>query len=160
MTERKISQTKEFMQALLTRDVFDRWFLVEAQVVGANTWTVDGHLNHAYFEGDMSEETTPSGEYACWAVQRPIILQLIRGKRTPLSFRFLMMPPDDFARAEVESARTGMDRICRIRFQEGHVFVTSAVSMKEFTLDREPERAWDESLSRFLAEKELAFEEL
>lgn len=152
MKERQIRETRNFMRLLLTTELFDSWPLIEAQITCANTWTVDGHINRAYFSQDTSDnetgEDTENASFSRWADVRPVALSLIRGKRTPLSFQFILHEKDD------------PERICRIRFADGHVYAASAVSMKTFSLDKEPERAWDEALSRFLDENGIDFEEI
>ena len=143
------------MRVLLTEDVWDDWLLVQAQIVGANTWDIDGKINKEYFAGD-DETEVPAGMYSHWADIRPFALSVIRGKRTPLSFRFMLQPP---ATLYADNAVSGSDRVCRIRFVEGSVLVASAISMNTFTMDKEPERAWDKDLSAFLDEKSIDYEE-
>ncbi|MCR5674151.1 MAG: DUF5721 family protein [Lachnospiraceae bacterium] len=151
MKERRVKETREFMRRLLTTDLFDAWLLTEAVVAGASTWTVDGRINRAYYEQDADgREEMPQEDFTRWGEVRPVIFDLIRGKRTPLSFRFLLKPTAELSR----------DGICRIRFTEGHVHITSAVTMKEFSTDRGPEHDWDEACSRFLEESEILCEEL
>lgn len=136
------------MRLLLTTELFDDWRLTKAQLSCANTWTVDGQINRDYYDRDDAEAEPQSPEdsaFSRWSSIRPVILTLIRGKRTPLSFQFLFQEPEHD------------EQICRIRFADGHVYLASAVSMKTFSLDKEPERAWDDALSRFLDEHGIAF---
>ncbi|MCR5177682.1 MAG: DUF5721 family protein, partial [Lachnospiraceae bacterium] len=146
MEERKVKSTKEFMRAFLTEDMWDDWLLVKAQIAGANTWDIDGTINKEYFAGG-DETDVPAGTYSRWEQLRPFALSVIRGKRTPLSFMFILQPP---AALYAEHTDPGCDRVCRIRFVDGSVMIASAVSMSTFTLDKEPERAWDRDLSAFL----------
>ena len=156
MKERSIRQTKEFMRRFLTTELFDEWLLGEAMITGAVTWTVDGRVNRAYY-GEDADAEAPGSAHMPWAQIRPIVLSLIRGKHTPLSFRFLLYPPEDPGNPASGSA--DLKRVCRIRFHEGHILIASAVDLKTFTMDKEPERAWDEELSRFLDTHSLDFEE-
>ncbi len=167
MKERRILRTREFMQLLLTTDTFDRWLLSQAQLVCASTWTIDGHVNRAYYEDGDRDQNVPTKTFVPWSELRPTVLSLIRGKRTPVSFTFLFMPPEetdaDTAADPFLSAEDGtadFDRVLRIRFQDGHVLAASAVSMRAFSLDKEPEHKWDEVLSRYLDHLGIAFEEL
>ena len=143
------------MRRFLTEDMWDDWLLVKAQIVGANTWDIDGMINKEYFAGD-EESDAPAEVYSRWAEIRPFALSVIRGKRTPLSFMFILQPP---ATLYAENAAPGSDRVCRIRFVEGSVLIASAISMNTFTMDKEPERAWDRDLSAFLDEKDIDCEE-
>ena len=143
------------MRTFLTEDMWDDWLLVKAQITGANTWDIDGRINRKYYAG--SDETeVPAGSYSLWADIRPFALSVIRGKRTPLSFMFILQPP---AQLYAEDAVSGSDRVCRIRFVEGSVLIASAISMNSFSMDKEPERAWDRDLSAFLGANSIGYEE-
>ena len=157
MIERKILQSKEFMRSFLTTELWDEWLVQEATITGGVTWSVDGHINRDYYKEEIGEDEMPQSDCMPWAKIRPIALSLIRGKRTPLSFRFLLYPPEDPGDPATSSA--DVKRVCRIRFQEGQLFIASAVDLKNFTLDKEPERAWDGALSRFLDAHSLSYEE-
>ncbi len=143
------------MRIFLTEDMWDDWLLVKAQITGANTWDIDGRINWEYFAG-TDETDRPAEAYSLWADIRPFALSVIRGKRTPLSFMFILQPP---ASLYTMDAVPGSDRICRIRFVEGSVLIASAISMSTFTMDKEPERAWDRDLSAFLDSKDIGYEE-
>ncbi len=159
MIERKILMTKEFMRSFLTTELWDDWQLCEASITGAVTWTVDGRVNRAYYGEDGAGEM-PAGEYMPWAQIRPVVLSIIKGKHTPLLFRFLLTPPETDGGEDAQAYSAEFVRVCRIRFADGHIYIASAVDMKQFSLDKEPERKWDEALSRFLDTHYIDYEEL
>lgn len=155
MIERKIKETKDFMRKLLTESLWDEWLLTEAVISCDVNYTIDGQVNREYYGED--EENVPAGQYVRWERIRPVALSLIRGKHTPLFFRFTLRPPQSVTGA---SDDTGIDRSVRLCFREGALYAASAVSLREFTLDKEPERAWDAAFSHFLTEHGIDHEEL
>lgn len=80
----KLTNTKDFMSHLLLTDTFDNFSFIEGEVVTFNTFTIDGYIQKEFFE---SEEKLPGvflmEEYP------GVLFSLIRGKRTPLSFKMV-----------------------------------------------------------------------
>ena len=85
-----ITSMKQFMNQLLVSDTFDIFLLEEAVITTANTYTLDGHLNREFYSPDeLSSGQVPDYEYSPWSTLKGLCFQLIKGKRTPLSFRFI-----------------------------------------------------------------------
>ena len=45
-----------------------------------------------------------------------------------------------------------------IRYDGAEVTLVSAISLKSFTLDKNADRIWDETIEQYLSRKEIAFE--
>ena len=87
----QITSMKQFMNHLLTQDTFDLFLLEEATVVGACTYQIDGTTRKEFY-GDDQPDSYPTGNYdfVTWKSMRTLIFDLIKGKHTPLSFKFVL----------------------------------------------------------------------
>ena len=81
-----LPQVKECMAKLLLSETFDPFYFIEGEIVTFNTFTLDGYLKKDFFE----QEESPEREYALWKDVREFCFSLIKGKRTPLSFKFVL----------------------------------------------------------------------
>ena len=78
-------ETKAFMSRLLLSPVFDRFLLVEAQISTGVTISIDGHfLKDFYTEEELEEKEYADSSFSYWEHLRPVCLNLIKGKKTPL----------------------------------------------------------------------------
>ena len=89
---------------------------------------------------------------------------MIRGKRTPVSFRFIFLLPEDRSRALCESSQAPVepDNIAglflNIHYNGTALTVTTGTSLKIFTLDKTLEHAFDNAVQKFLLEHGIDFE--
>ncbi len=151
----RISEQKTFMAKLLGSDLFDTFFLEQASIDTYNTFTIDGRIHRDFYKDLSSTEEVPSDEFSRWSRIRPICLDLIKGKQTPLSFKFILLADEAVKRAVLEKADTALspDQISfgiGIRFVNGQVLVTTGTTMSIFTLDKSAEKAWDKYIPSFL----------
>ena len=75
---------KDFTSHLLLKDSFDSFCFIEGEIVTFNTFRIDGFIQKEFFDTDSELP-----EYSYWKNVRDYCFQIIRGKRTPLSFRFV-----------------------------------------------------------------------
>ena len=156
----KISNTRHFMAALLTSELFDTFLIESAELRTANTFTIDGHVNKEFY----GEEDADRQEYelSFWKNLRPVCYELIKGKHTPVSFKFILcLTPekkDELLEAELSAVVSSLVFI--IRFSEGHITITTGAALSGFTLDKSYEKIWDEYVKRFLSTVGLEYEEL
>ena len=85
----KVASTKTFMNHLLVADTFDNFLMAEAMISTANTYQIDGHINKEFFSGNELS-APPSYEFSEWKDMKPLCFNLIKGKRTPLFFKFVL----------------------------------------------------------------------
>ena len=103
-------------------------------------------------------------EYALWKELREFCLSLIKGKRTPLGFHFVlsMSAPNiarlleqehlSFAPADVQGL------YLNFKYDGTKLSCTTGTSMNLFTLDKSLEQAWDKMAQRIFAKYEIPFE--
>ena len=92
----QIKNIKQFMNQFLAGDTFDSFLLEQASISTYNTFTIDGRENRAFYTSEEWEdaETRPY-EFTQWKKIRSVCFDLIKGKRTPCAFHFVLhlIPP-------------------------------------------------------------------
>lgn len=151
----KIKQQKNFMAKLLTTELFDSFLVEEVTIDTFNTFTIDGRIHKEFYKDSEEAEGALNNEFSNWAKIRPIALSLIKGKQTPLGFKFILHLSDSDKLALLQNADMDIspDQISlgiNLRFSQGEVIITTGVSYSIFTLDKSAEKAWDEYIPSFL----------
>ncbi len=159
-----IKNTKDFMGKFLGSEVFDEFLLDSAELKLASTFNIDGHINRDFFSGD-DEASIPEYELASWSDVRSKCFDLIKGKKTPLSFKFIMCTTPDKKDELLSSEAYSEVRplvssfVFIIKYTEGMITITTGTAMAGFTLDKAHEKLWDDHLKAFLAAARIDFEE-
>ena len=162
----KFTETKSVMSKLLLSPVFDRFLLTEAAISTGITISMDGHFHKDFYSEDELEEKEHSDQgLIYWEQVRPLCLNLIKGKKTPLNFRFvfclnsantqklLLQTGLSFSPADVKGL------YLNLRYDQGLLTATTASALSFFTLDRSLDEAWDTMVRKFFLQQELNFEE-
>ena len=103
----KIQRQKDFMGKLLASEVFDAFLVNEATIETFNTFHIDGKIHKDFYKTDAQSDDIPANEFSSWKELRPICLDLIKGKRTPLGFKFIFYLGDSPKKELI--ATTGSD---------------------------------------------------
>ena len=155
--------TKKCMNALLLHPAFDSFLFIEGDITTFNTFQFNGRLKKDFFSAE-EKEALDNREYALWKELREFCLSLIKGKRTPLGFHFVlsMSAPNiarlleqehlSFAPADVQGL------YLNFKYDGTTLSCTTGTSMNLFTLDKSLEQAWDKMAQRIFAKYEIPFE--
>lgn len=160
----KILQQKQFMAKLLTAELFDRYLLEEASIDTFNTFNIDGKIHREFYSGtDADPEEIPAEDFSRWSKVRPLCLDLIKGKRTPLSFKFVLhLSPEEkaavFGGEDMDVTPEQISPGLIIKYKSGEVIITTGISYSIFTLDKSAEKAWDNYIPSFLSSNNIDFE--
>ena len=152
---------KDFTSHLLLKDTFDSFCFIEGEIVTFNTFTIDGFIQKDFF--DTGAELP---EYSYWKNIREHCFALIRGKRTPLSFRFVFsLSHKNIARLiEQNGLSADPDQVqglyLNIHFDGTRLSCITGTSFKTFTMDKTLEHAWDEMVEKFMRQKHIEFEKM
>lgn len=150
------------MTHLLLSDTFDNFLFIEGEVVTFNTFTIDGYLRKEFYESSPDDSVT--GDYSSWKQLRDLCFSMIKGKRTPLSFRFVFsLSPENITRL---ISRKSLDfqasdvqgLYLNIRFDDTGLQCVTGTSLKTFSMDKSLEQEWDAMVPRFFDKKGIAFE--
>ena len=165
MTSYKITNKKDFMSKLLTSNCFDSFLLKEASIHGFIPFQMDGHINKEFFHDNNSEDSSfLSYEYIQWENIRSICFDLIKGKRTPTKFTFILyLKPEAmtsvFAKENLTPAQVMVQNlILNIRFEQGEMSITTAIDYSGFTLEKQAEQLWEQAARKFLDANKILFE--
>lgn len=160
----QIQDVKDFMGKLLLQHTFDAFLVVEGSITTYNTFHIDGRLHPDYYTAEEQEalKTSLRG-FSLWQELKPFCLELIKGKRTPLGFRFtfrlsrenteklLTQAGSSFSLEQVDGL------LLNLRYDETGLVCTTGTSLKLFTMDKSLEHAWDQMVQKFLLRQELIF---
>ena len=163
----EIQDIKTFMHKLLSGDVFDSFLLSEASIQTFCTFSIDGHLNKEFFNSDeLAQPELAERSMCCWREVRNICFELIKGKKTPLGFKFIfLLSPENVARLVQQTGLSiSPDEVnglfLNIRFERGTLSCTTGTSQRNFTLDKSLDQSWDSMVLRFLKKNEIVSTQL
>ena len=157
-----LTDVKECMGKLLLSETFDPFYFIEGEIVTFSTFTMDGYLKKDFFDG----ENAPEREYALWKDVREFCFSIIKGKRTPLSFKFVLGLSDsnieklllqqelDFRPQDVRGL------YINLKFDGQNLQCITGTAMNLFTMDKSLEQAWDKMVQKFFTQKEIKYEVL
>ena len=160
----QITSMKQFMSQLLAGDAFDIFLLEEATLTTAITITIDGRVNVDFYPmAERTPELIPY-EYQPWSEMKGLCFDLIKGKRTPLYFKFVLQLKPDKMKAMLEKEKLSQkdaplkSLVLTIKYDGGKAVLTTGSSYQTFVLDKTGDVVWDRQISKYLAMKGIAFE--
>lgn len=152
-------KAKNCMSHLLLKSTFDEFSFVEGEITTFNKFTFNGYLQKDFFE------EAPEHSFSYWKELRELCFSIIKGKRTPLSFKFILsLAQKDFedflARQELEGFLP--DNIqglyLNFKYDGTNLQCITGTSMNIFTLDKSLEKAWDEYVKEFFSNQSIEWE--
>lgn len=157
----QITNTKDFMKKLLSSEIFDIFLLEEASINTYNTFSIDGHIQKDFYP----KEELPIYNLSLWKNMKPLCFQLIKGRQTPLNFKFVLhLIPEcykDFFKNQTETLSINQVNafILNIRYDGSFVTIITGTNYQTFSLDKEADHIWDQSVRNFFSSHEIAYEE-
>lgn len=157
----QIEERKKFMNALLIQNTFDNLLLMQGNITTYNTYEIDGHIDPKFFGEDYEESPLFGFEYTPWSHFKEIALNLIKGKHTPLFFKFVLyaqasLREEILSQASNEARQNVKDLVLTIRFGESGLSVTSGISTTSFVMDKTADEQWDLWVKSFLSQNSLS----
>lgn len=158
----QITSMKQFMSQLLAADTFDAFLLEEATISTACTFSIDGHINRDFFRGDNEESPEPPYDFRPWSEIKGMCFDLIKGKRTPLAFRFVLHLMPEKAAALLTKEGSDVDPslvkalVLNIRYDGTKAVLTTATAYQTFLPSKEPDTIWDKALMKYLEGKGIS----
>lgn len=162
-----LPEIKEFMNQLLCGETFDHFLIQEAVIQNSVTWNLSGAITPEFYSADELEAAGLTGlSFLPYGFIRPQCFHLIRGKRTPAYFKFvLLLSPANLSRTleQTHSQFTADDitgMFLNLKFQHGGLMLTTGISYRTFSADKGLDSEWDALIKRFLKNHSIIFEEL
>lgn len=161
----QIQDIKGFMNKLLLSQTFDNFLLVEGSITTYNTFRIDGRIQKDFFTAEeIEEKNLAQRTFSLWKEVRPFCLELIKGKKTPLGFRFtFQLSFENTAKLLNVSGITSIRSenvsglLLNVRYDDHGLSCITATNLNLFTLDKSLEHSWDDMVKRFLKQQEISF---
>lgn len=154
-------KTKNCMQHLLLKPTFDSFSLIEGEITTYNTFRIDGYIHKKFYED------APLKEYSSWGDLREFCFHIIRGKRTPLNFRFILsLPKEEFEAFLTDQEIPSLSRsdiqglYLNFKYDGTNLQCITGTSLNIFTMDKTLENIWDNYARKFFLNQEIDFESL
>ncbi len=163
----QISSLKQFMNAFLVSDTFDIFLLEQASISTYNTFDIDGRQNKSFYSStEWEEPAIRPYEFSRWKDMRGLCFDLIKGKHTPCSFKFVLQLCPEYIEGILKNEDTLLKSndikalIITLKYDGSRLLLVTGTSLKTFIPDKSIDRYWDNAIRRFLSKKELSYEEL
>lgn len=154
------------MNQLLAGDAFDAFLLEEATISTANTYTIDGHINKDFFPVYERDEAHLPYEFQPWSEIKGLCFNLIKGKHTPIFFKFVLhLKPENAAALLVQQNASVKPQdvkalVLNIRYDGSKAILTTGTAYHTFLMSKDADIIWDKAFCRHLTNKDITFEEL
>ena len=168
----QITESKDFMGKLLKSDCFHIFLLEEATITTASTYHIDGRINKEFFSTEeLNDLSFCDFTFMPWEQISPFCFELIKGKRTPLNFKFVLhLIPEQLetllsdgtlsSNTIGQTAAQAMcvnDAVLTIKYDGTMITLITGISYQTFVLDKTPDKLWDAYISKFLDQKGIKF---
>ena len=166
MVALQIKNIKTFMSRLLSSEIFDCFLLSEASITTNNTFFIDGHQNKEFFTDEEWEDASIRPyDYSMWKDIKSLCFHLIKGRRTPVSFKFILhlipsyvesILSDDSVTVPVGEVKA---LVLTIKYDQTGLTLTTGTSFKTFLPDKSADIFWDKYMKQFLEKAQIDYEE-
>lgn len=155
------------MHKLLSTDCFDSFLLAEATLTTAATYVIDGHQNKEFYTSEEWEDASVRPyDFVTFSSMRPLLFDLVKGKRTPVNFKLVLHLIPDFVSPTLKQGDTAVTAeqirafVLTIKYDGSALTLVTGTAMNTFLMDKSPDTIWDNAVRKFLAKKELDYEEI
>lgn len=163
----QIKNTKNFMNSLLISELFDSFYVEEAVITTFSTFIIDGHTVNDFYTNDEIEEMGGTlAPLSLWRDIRPVCFQLIKGKKTPVSFRVTLQGSPEIIHTIASSPDCGVAEnlirslVLNIRYENGQVSCITGTSFTTFLVDKSVDKLWDSYIREMFGRLQIDYEEL
>lgn len=162
MLSLNILDVKNLMNLLLLKEPFDHFLLCEATIKTGASYYIDGTINEDFYSSDELQ-IMEHRRYAYWGEQRGLILSMIKGKRTPLAFKFVfLLSPEEqdklLTQYQIEIPANNISGLfLNLHFDQDTLTCTSGTSLNIFTMDKTLEQAWESYIIDFFHKQQIAY---
>lgn len=161
----RVDDIKKCMNELLLKDTFDFFLLQEATINTFATFSIDGHRLDDFYSDVELEEMDEEDVLMPYEMFREWCYNIIKGKKVPLSFQIILSLPNRIVKRiisanEISIEPSGKHLVAIFRFVDGSLTITTGTSMKEFTMDKSLENAFDKWMYDFLNSTQIDIEKM
>lgn len=161
----KIKNVKQFMGKFLAGEAFDAFLLEEASISTYNTFTIDGRQNRSFYTREEWEdkEIRPY-EFTAWKKIRPVCFDLIKGKRTPAAFHFVLHLIPDYTASILKQGDTNVTAdqikafVLNVKYDGTSLVLITGTAFHTFLMDKTPDALWDHAVRQFLTKQQITYD--
>ncbi|NLI90252.1 MAG: hypothetical protein GX366_07595 [Epulopiscium sp.] len=144
MVSLSITNNNLFMNQLLKNTLFDKFQVREVTLHTSYKIHLDGSRNQDFYN---DEELENLSKYLSWSELRPSIFELIKGNKTPTYFKIVLSTSPEYTQKISNEVSTFF---LNITFKEGQTTCVTGTAYSSFSLDKSPEKTWDDKITQFL----------
>ena len=156
-----ITDVKKMTALLFTENSFDRFLLKSAQLSAQLSAAISGEKDPDFYTEDEREKEMQE-PFVRYETVRPLLFQMIRGKRLPLSFRIILITDKNTTnRLKVKSGFSDCEVTSlsiNLNYKGGQLILSTGVSYAGFSLDKSLDTAWENTVRGFLDDKGVTYE--
>ena len=145
----QISDIKNFMNTLLRSETFDNFLLQEAIITSAATYRISGQITQDFYTQEELETLALTGfRFLPFSMLRTNCFDLIKGKKTPASFRFVFLLSPENLKKTVSSINSSYQPnditgiYMNLKYQNQLLTITTGISYSIFSPDKTLENEW------------------
>ena len=163
----KLTDIRQFMNQLLKSETFDHFLLQEAVIQSGASYVIDGRINKNFYSSDELEilgiDDCP---FLPFSMLRGTCFDLIKGKKTPVSFRFVFLLSPSNLKNTLESLHSPFSVsdisgvFLNLKYQNQLLTLTTGVSYRIFSTDKSFETEWDALVLKFLKQQGISYDSL
>lgn len=149
---------------LFTGEDFDAFLVSELSLSTLCTFRIDGHIPENYFDKE-EREALPDPDLISWRQLRPLVYQLIRGRRLPGQFKIVFR----LAGHNVEKflSQTGLSYrpedigglFLNLHYSTQTLSCSTGTSLNVFDLSKNLDHEWDRMVQSFFRQRQIPFEQ-
>lgn len=162
-----IKSTKSIMSALLMSEAFDKFNVEDITITTFNTFSIDGHINKDFYNSEEIEAMENGlPVFSSWKEIRPVCFELIKGKKTPVSFKFVLQANSELVSLLAKDPASNLSSdmikglVLNIKYENGKVTLITGCSYNSFVMDKSMDMLWDRYVPRLLNELKIDFDEI
>lgn len=155
---------KNFIHQLLVDEMFDRFLCCKVTLHHNVDYHIDGHYNVDFFDTD--EQADKEGQmYASWAELKPVVYQMMKGKKLPLRFQIVLC----CSTASIEqmlknvSFPLSISQIeglyVNINYKDESITITTGSAYTSFVLDKSLDFAFEKAVKQLIHNHNIVFTE-
>lgn len=137
------------MSSLLKRDLFDHLEVREVTLHTFYKLHIDGKRNMDFY---LEDEIEGLSEYISWSEMKDYVFELIKGKKSPTYLKVVLSTTQHQTQDISLDASTFF---LNIVYKDEAIQCTTGTAYTTFTLDKTPEKAWDDQMTQFLISHNL-----
>lgn len=142
------------MAELLINSSFDEFLLSGFKLSTMVDIEIEGKYNKEWGEYE--------GEYILWKDIKPLVYGLIKGNKTPLKLKAVMVATDKVLanNEELINIKDEDKFVINVKYEKEELSITSAISMSSFSLDNAKSKLWDMQVENILDNSKIEYEEI